>query len=56
MGEHSGSPWVCGECGKEHPVPSLARACESRHERERQAQTLAAAVRATDPSTSTASR
>ncbi|WP_315094116.1 hypothetical protein [uncultured Cellulomonas sp.] len=35
MSEHTGSPWVCADCGKEHPFPSLARACESRHERDR---------------------
>ena len=35
MTDHSTNPWICAECGKEHTVPSLARACESRHQRER---------------------
>ncbi|MBO9553937.1 hypothetical protein [Cellulomonas sp.] len=35
MSNQSPDPWVCAECGKEHPVPSLARACERLHQRER---------------------
>jgi len=35
MTDHSANPWVCSTCGKEHTVPSLARACESLHDRQR---------------------
>ena len=28
------SAWTCKHCGHRYPVPSLARQCEHRHERE----------------------
>jgi hypothetical protein len=28
------NPWTCLVCGKEHVDPAMARACESRHERD----------------------
>jgi hypothetical protein len=28
------NPWKCLVCGKEHADPAMARACESRHERD----------------------
>ena len=28
------SAWTCKHCGRRYPVPSMARACEQRHEEE----------------------
>ncbi len=44
MSNHIPDPWVCAECGKEHPVPSLARACERLHQRDRAPATTAGAA------------
>jgi hypothetical protein len=43
------NPWKCLVCGKEHADPAMARACESRHERD----TGPVPVHRTEPSSHT---
>lgn len=38
------SAWTCSVCGKEYPIPVLARDCEARHAKEAGGATATAAV------------